>query len=436
MDAPREAERSWYSEVTRYQWIVLTIACLGWIFDVFEGQIFTVFKTPAMAEVLSTGEQGLSAEELDAQIGMYSDICFASFLIGGALGGLFFGMLADRIGRRQAMVWSILTYSLFSGLHFFATTWWHIAALRFLVAMGVGGEWAVAAALVAEVFSGKARTVAGGIFHASAVLGVLLAAFVGIFLTQASDWRIAFLLGVVPAILVFWILASLKESEKWQESRRQAAAAESGRGGLGELLSDPRWRKRAFIGFGLAAIGLGTYWGIYAWAPELMADVLGDEVSAEERRRQGSIAYMIMNLAGGLVGQLLFAPITMRFGRRAAFAFYHLGAAIIVPVTFLMASTWTQTVVLLTITAFFVAGMHAGYAIYFPEMFPTRLRATGASFCFNLGRLGSAIMLVVRGLLRSHLAPRHAVTVMSLFFVLGLVLLWFAPETKGEELPE
>ena len=430
MNSSVGAERLWYAEVTRYQWIVLAIACLGWVFDVFEGQIFTIFKTPAMAELLGVAEK-------DPRVGFYSDVSFASFLVGGAVGGLLFGMLADRIGRRQSMVWSILTYSVFSGLHYFAGTWWHVAILRFFVAMGVGGEWAVAAALVAEVFSGKARTAAGGIFHTSSVLGVMLATIVGILLTGATDWRWAFLLGLLPAFLVVWILASLKESEKWQAAKTRSGPASTARGGgLRELMADRRWRYRALIGFGLAAIGLGTYWGILAYAIELIGQVLGGSVSDEERRRAASTAYMIMNLAGSLVGQLAFTPITMRFGRRAAFAFYHAGAAIIVPLTFLTAATWTQTVVLLTITAFFVAGMHAGYAIYFPEMFPTRLRATGASFCFNLGRLGSAVMLVVRGQLRNVLTFRHAVSIMSLLFVVGLVLLWFAPETKGEELPD
>lgn len=430
MSPPAAAERPWYAEVTRYQWVVLAIACLGWVFDVFEGQVFTVFKTPAMAELLGVAEQ-------DPRVGFYSDISFATFLLGGAVGGLFFGMLADRIGRRQSMVWSILTYSVFSGLHYSAGSWWHIAVLRFFVAMGVGGEWAVAAALVAEVFSGKARTAAGGIFHASSVLGVMLATAVGMVLTAATDWRWAFVLGLLPALLVVWILVSLRESEKWQAART-AGGSGSGRGGGGlrELMGDPRWRSRALIGFGLAAIGLGTYWGILAYAPELIGQVLGESVSADQRRRAGSAAYMIMNLGGSLFGQLAFAPITMRVGRRAAFAFYHAGAAILVPVTFLAAATWAQAVALLTVTAFFVAGMHSGYAIYFPEMFPTRLRATGASFCFNLGRLGSALMLVVRGQLRNVLAPRHAVSVMSLLFLAGLVLLWFAPETKGEELPE
>jgi hypothetical protein len=181
---------------------------------------------------------------------------------------------------------------------------------------------------------------------------------------------------------------------------------------------------------------MGTYWGIYAWGPELVHEVLGDTVSAEERRSAASFAYLIMNFTGGLAGLLLFAPITMLTNRRTAFAIYHVGAMIVVPITFLACQEYWHTMVLLPLTAFFVVGMHAGYAIYFPELFPTRLRATGSSFCFNVGRSVAAVMLLVRGQLRDLLGLRWAVTVMASLFLVGLVLLFFAPETKDAELPE
>ena len=143
-----------------------------------------------------------------------------------------------------------------------------------------------------------------------------------------------------------------------------------------------------------------------------------------------------MNFTGGLAGLLLFAPITMATNRRIAFAFYHLGALIVVPITFLGCQTYWQAMIMLPVLAFFVVGMHAGYAIYFPELFPTRLRATGASFCFNVGRLVSAFMLLVRGELRDMLGLRWAVTAMASLFLVGLILLLFAPETKDQELQE
>ena len=435
MNAENETAGHWYDGVTRYQWLVLVIASLGWIFDVFEGQLFAVYKTPLLMDLIKVDDP----KELATLVDWFGNIGLASFLVGGAVGGLFFGVLADRIGRRQTMVWSILTYSIFSGMHYFAMSPWHIIALRFLVAMGVAGEWAIAASLVAEVFPKKARAVAGGIFHSSSVIGAVLASVVGMVLSKTSDWRWAFLMGVLPALLVVWVLVSLKESEKWEAATHGSEddAKQKLKGGsLRELLGTWRWARRALIGLGLASVGLGTYWAIYAWGPELVREVLGDTVSEQERNSAASFVYLIMNFTGGFAGLLLFAPITMLTNRRTAFAFYHVGALIMVPVTFLGATEYWHTLVLLPIMAFFVVGMHAGYAIYFPELFPTRLRATGASFCFNVGRLVSAGMILVRGWLREWLDLRLAVSVMASLFLVGLVLLIFAPETKDTELPE
>ena len=429
MNELKENEGRWYDGITRYQWIVLVIACLGWTFDVFEGQIYAVYKSPAMADLLV----GKDAAFVD----LIANVGLASFLIGGTVGGLLFGIMADRIGRRQSMVWSILMYSVFTGLHYFATDAWHVVALRFFVAMGVAGEWAIAASFVAEVFPKKARTMAGGIFHASSVVGAVLGSAIGVWVISMANWRWAFVLGVLPAFLVVWVLTSLKESERWQAEReRSSEETQKKRGSLRELLGVAQWRNRALIGMGLAAVGLGTYWGIYAWGLELVGEVLGDSVSEDERFRLGSFAYMLMNGTGGFAGLLFFAPLTMLTNRRIAFAFYHIGAIIVVPIAYLTPTEYWHTLVLLPIMAFFVVGMHAGYAIYFPELFPTRLRATGASFCFNVGRLAAAVMLLVRGWLREWLDLRVAVSVMTSLFLVGLVLLLIAPETKDEELPD
>jgi MFS family permease len=201
-------------------------------------------------------------------------------------------------------------------------------------------------------------------------------------------------------------------------------------------MSQPVWRSRALLGLGLATVGLATYWGIFAWGPELAALTLGSRVSPEERQSASSLAYLLMNFTGGLLGLLSFAPLAARRGRRFAFAVYHLGAAILAPATFLGAQTFPQALWLLPAMAFFVLGMHAGYAIYFPELFPTRLRATGSSACFNLGRVLGAVILLIRGTLGSMLGLRWAVVAISSVFWIGLIILVFAPETQGQELPE
>jgi MFS family permease len=426
----------WYAGITRAQWGVLAVASAGWVFDVYEGQIFTVFKTPALNELL----QG------DAQaVNRHTDIAFALFLVGGAVGGLGFGMLADRIGRVRVMSLTILVYSVFSALTFFARSVWEVEALRFLVALGTGGEWAVGAALVAETFPTRARAFASGSFHASSVLGGALASLTGMALVEPGAWRWGFLLGLAPALMVLWVRWGLREPESWRRARDEAEALSAAGataagdprpalGSLAGLLGDPRWRARALLGLALASVGLGTYWGIFARGPDLVREVLGPGASEASLQEASSRAYLLMNFTGGFLGLIAFAPAAARWGRKVAFVLYHVGALVVAPLTFLGASTYGQTLVLLPLMAFFVVGMHAGYAIYLPELFPTRLRATGSSFCFNVGRVLGAAMLYARGSLAASLGLRQSVVAMSGVFLVGLILLAFAPETKEKEL--
>jgi MFS family permease len=418
----------WYHGLAAGQWIILAVASAGWVFDVYEGQLFTIFKTPMLAELTGGGPSSI---EMQANVG------FAAFLLGGAIGGLLFGILGDRYGRVRIMAATILVYSVFSALTALAQSVGQVHVLRFLVALGTGGEWAIAAALVAETFPAHARTTASGIFHASSVIGVGLASGTGMIFVRPDSWRWGFLLGLAPALLVLWIRASLREPTRWVAARQKASPAPQAQlADLEELLGRSPWRSRALLGLGLAAVGLATYWGIFAWAPELVGAVLGEGATAEARQSASSLAYLLMNFTGGLLGLLSFAPLASWRGRRFAFAVYHLGAAILAPATFLGARSFAQALWLLPVMAFFVLGMHAGYAIYFPELFPTRLRATGCSACFNLGRVLGAVILLVRGSLGSILGLRWAVAAISSLFWAGLLILLVAPETRGQELPE
>src|SRR5947209_4841410 len=222
---PPEATGPWYAGVTRYQWTVLAIASAGWVFDVFEGQIFGACMNEALPVLLAgTGLEG--DKEFFINLGL------AAFLVGGAVGGLVFGMMADRWGRRRTMAVTILIYSVFTGLTALAQNWWQLTLLRFLVGMGVGGEWAVAAAVVAEVFPPRARPAASGIFHASSVLGTYLAVAAGLFVVAAdreTGWRWGFALGVVPALLILWVRVSMRDPETWHAARAAAKRDESQR---------------------------------------------------------------------------------------------------------------------------------------------------------------------------------------------------------------
>jgi MFS family permease len=410
--------------------IVLAVASAGWVFDVYEGQLFTIFKTPMFTE-LSGGDR--SAVDWQGNLG------FAIFLLGGAAGGLFFAVLSDRFGRARMMALTILIYSVFSSLTAFAQSTVQVHVLRFLVALGTGGEWAIAAALVAETFPSHSRARAAGVFHASSVIGTGLASVTGMLFQSKGSWRWGFLLGLLPALLVLWIRVGIRETRPGTSGDvKSSTTVRMARplGELRELFGSGPWRSRAFVGLGLATIGLATFWGIFAWSPELAGTILGAGLSEGRRQQMGNRAYLLMNFTGGLLGLLAFAPIASWRGRRFAFAVYHIGAALTAPACFLGVTTYVQALWFLPVMAFFVLGMHAGYAIYFPELFPRRLRATGSSACFNLGRVFGAVILLIRGTIGTAICLRWAVVAMSGLFWIGLLILWFAPETRGKELPD
>lgn len=414
----------WYSSVTRAQWLVLLIASLGWVFDAFEGQLFNLTRGAMLADLLRVPPG-------DVQVRQWGDIFLGVFLAGGTLGGLLFGMLGDKFGRKPVMVLTILFYSIFSGLTSFATELWHVGALRFLVAMGVGGEWAVAAALVAEVFPKSARTQAGGIFHTTGVLGTWLATLVA--MNVGDGWRTAYLVGIVPALLTLWVRASVEEPHSWQEART------SGRrmGSYAELFGDPRWRRRALLGMTLAAVGLGTFWGVCIATQDLVRELLLRQgISAHEAENKAKFAYGIIQALGAGVGQLCFGPISVRLGRRSTFALMHvLSFIMVVSVCYLPNAYW-QMLVLLPLLGFAALSIHSGYAIYFPELFPNHLRATGAGFCFNAGRLLAAPVLLLSGHVKTLMSLPNAVALLGCLFLLGLAALAFLPETRGQDLPE
>jgi len=325
-------------------------------------------------------------------------------------------------------------YSLFSGLTYFATELWHVAWLRLFVAMGVGGEWAVAASLVAEVFPTRARAQASGIFHASSVIGTWTAALVG--MAVGAQWRYAYLLGLIPALLVLWVRASVREPEKWQAKKSQGNTQ---LGSFKELLLNDKWRSRALLGMALAAVGLGTFWAVSVAGQDLSRQMLIESgVDADVAAERGKFAYGIVQTAGGGLGLLAFGPLCARFGRKPTFIAIQLLAFLVVPLTCFAPGSYTQLMLLLPLFGFLTLGMHAGYAIYFPELFPTHLRATGTSFCFNGGRILAFPVLLFSGWLKaeSGLQLGVAVSLLALLFLVGALVTLLLPETKGQELPE
>jgi MFS family permease len=345
--------------------------------------------------------------------------------------------MADRWGRKPTMALTILMYSLCSGLTYFAHSLTQVGVLRFLVAMGVGGEWAVAASLVAEVFPAQARAHACGIFHATSVFGTWTATLAS--LLVGIHWRHAYLIGIIPALLVAWVMASVKEPESWKRAVEKARNQGTQMGSLRELLTDPRWMRRALLGMLLAAVGLGTFWAVTVAGQDLAREMLiRHGMALEEASKKAQVAYGYVETAGGGLGLLSFGPLCVWLGRKRAFMWTLIGATLIVPITFFAPRNYTQLLLLLPVFGFLTLAIHAGFAVYFPELFPTRLRATGAGFCFNVGRTLAATMLFFSSWLKSRawLELRTAISLLGLLFLLGLIVIAFLPETKDQPLPE
>ncbi|HEX3658599.1 MAG TPA: MFS transporter [Pirellulales bacterium] len=441
-------ERPWYAEVTPYQWLVLLIASLGWIFDTFEGQIFPASEHVALLDLAPASSEGARAFQ--------AHVILAAFLCGGSLGGIVFGMLSDRIGRSKTMIYTILMYSLFTFISAAATNWQQLAVTRFLVAMGVGGEWAVASALVAEVFPPRARARSLGIFHGSSVLGGLMGVGAGMLIPQFG-WRVVYVAGALPALLTIWVRYSIREPESWHEARSKSNRDSNQQLGRIRDLFAPGIIRNTLVGLGLATVGLATYWGVFMYGKQLMrtaaeqqvlatipADASAaekDEVlsAAKDEAQYADMRGFLLQTIGAGIGLLSFGPICERIGRRAAFLFFHLGSLASALILFLGLAHSGATAIgsFLPVFGFFIVGMHAGYAVYFPELFPTRMRGTGAGFCFNCGRLLAAPILIIKGVMQSHdFSLEQSASTLSVLFLLGCVLLIWAKETKDQPLPE
>ena len=425
------APARWYQGVSRYQWLVLIIASVGWVFDAYEGQVFVLTRNDMLPDILGAASNA-------AAVRQWGDHFLSAFLAGGAIGGILFGSLADRFGRKPIMVVTILFYSIFAGLTYLATTLWQIGVLRFLVAMGVGGEWAVAAALVAEVFPKHARAHASGIFHATGCLGTFIAMAAG--LAVGSHWRYAYLISVLPALLVVWVWSRVKEPERWQQAHDRAIAGQGGKlGSFRELFFHRVWGPRALLGMVLAAVGLGTFWSVTVAGQDLALDLLRRTgVESEQAAAQAKLAYGLVQTIGGALGQMSFGPVCVRLGRRRTFILFQVLSLILVPVTCFVPTTYTQILLLLPLMSFATLSIHSGFAIYFPELVPNHLRSTGAGFCFNAGRLVASPVLILSGWLKAQpgVTLQMAISLMALLFVVGIVVVLFLPETKDKPLPE
>jgi MFS family permease len=440
-ETTRGTTTAWHHELTNHHWFVLAMASLGWLFDTMDQQLFTLARRPAVVDLLTAG----GAVPSEGTVAEYAGYATMVFMIGWASGGLVFGVLGDRIGRARTMVATILCYSLFTGLSAFSVGVWDFALYRFLTGLGVGGQFAVGVALVAESLPDRARPFALGWVQAASTVGNMLAALIGISLgvleqsgVIAGAWRVMFLIGTLPALLCIPIFRRLKEPERWQRVARQNVR----RGSVVELFSHPQWGRNAVVGMLLAFAGVVGLWGIGFFSVDLFRAVLDrTTMSAGEKTLWTGVISLLQN-AGGFLGIYAFMHLTQRVGRRKAFAAGFCAAMLTTAFTFWNLREFSDIFWMIPIMGFCQLALFGGYSIYLPELFPTRLRSTGTSFCYNVGRFVAALGPLALGLLTSRVYAsepdpmRYAGVTMCVVFLIGLAAVPFAPETKGKPLPE
>jgi len=436
-----ETRLRWYQGLSRYQWLVLVIAALGWLFDTMDQNIFTLVRQPAVSELV---KPLVPADQLQGVTNYYGGIIISIFLIGWALGGAVFGVLGDRIGRTRTMVFTILIYATFTGLSGTAHTWWQLAGFRFLAALGVGGEWAAGASMVAEVFPQRSRAMALGTLQALSAVGNMTAALICYGLAGVS-WRWAFAVGIVPALVVVWIRRSLKEPERWQHAKEVAAHdVKKELGAIGHLFTDPLLRRNTIGAVLLATAGVGGLWGVGFWTPDLLTIALKPlNLPPDQIGRYRSMMFFVQQ-AGALFGMYAYAMFSERTSRRGALLVFFLLAWAAVEGMFLTVRSFHQAMIWAPILGFCTLGPFSAYTVYFPELYPTRLRTTGCGFCYNCARILAAGAPFVLGGLSQHFAAasgqeggfRMAAAIVACIYAVGLVGLAIAPETKGQPLPE
>ncbi len=536
-------------------YMALTAALLGWMFDGAEMGVFSLVGRQAIKDLLSKYLADLPPVEQEGAVGLWFGIIMAAFLIGAATGGVVFGWLGDRIGRVRAMSLSILTYALFTGLCGFTTSAWQVGVLRFIAALGMGGEWSLGVALVMEIWPNKSRTFMAGLIGAAANVGYLLVGFIGLGLLQILDglhtllvdiglpqatadllvanrgWRIMMILGTVPALLTFLIRIFVPESEKWEAEQKKGTTSNwASQDLLGVLLGligpalivylwaapstgaiphtvylrllgtfiglaivtwgytfpviryyqrqaqatgNPaagNWLptlRRMLLAAALSSVPLVGTWGSTQWAPTWADKMVESSVEKEAAKLEsagdadGAKALrtnrpkakehtLIWLSVGAVVGTILAALSGDALGRRST---YCLLCVCSFASIFALYVTNTEYGPRLLFFAFLAGACTASFygwlPLYLPELFRTSVRATGQGFGFNFGRIIAAVGALIGGQLTSMFPKDYvlgpvviphgyplACTCISMVYAIGLAVIWLAPETKGQPLPD
>jgi MFS family permease len=393
-------------------------AWLGWTFDGLDMHLYTLVAAPFVAQLIG------ASSTTDSRVGRYGSIIQGAFLFGWALGGGFFGRIGDRLGRARALSLTVLTYAAFTGLSVFAHEWWHLMIFRFLAALGIGGEWAVGASLLSETWPRKWRPWIAAVLQTGVNVGILVAGLANVLLAAAPP-RYLFLVGVLPALLVFWIRKAVPEPAEWCHAKQNAPAIEPG---IRDLFCGNV--RRITVGVILVcAVSLTAHWAFMFWHQQHLRnlpDVLN--LPAAEKNKLASFA-MYLVIGSSIAGNFFAGWLARYFGYRSTIAltfllyFSAMLGAYYIPRDHQALLCWFPLIG-------FCQGAFALFTMYLPPLFPTLLRTTGAGFCYNIGRTVAALGTVFFGLFSKVGDHRAALLYAGMLFLPAACLCFFLPQRR------
>ena len=412
-----------YSELTPVHYRILGMSWAGWVFDFYDLILFTFLMIPIAKEYHFS----------NLQMSYVLGACLAAT----AVGGMIFGILSDRFGRRPVLQWTVLTYSFGTLLSGLAGNFWLLMIFRIITGLGVGGEWGTGQTYIGETFPCKNRGRYCAFMQTGAPIGIALASLVGGLLSPVIGWRSCFFISVLPAFLVFYIRKKLPESDLWLHRKK---SIESGHSLIGELkntgirqfmqLFSPQTRKYFILGLVLAIFDMSAYWLTYSWMPGYLHTQRNFTLTK-------SVFWILVTQTGGFLGYLLFGFVADRLGRRPAYSIY----SVIMALGLIMVTIFWDDIVMYPpiILAFmfmvgFGTGMFGGFGSLFSELFPTSIRNTAMGSAFNLARGIQFLTPVVISIIAVRYGLGGGISLAALFAVLTGAWIWTFPETRGKKL--
>lgn len=410
-------------DLSSRQWKSGIAAWLGWLFDGLDMHLYTLVAGSFVAMLVQ-------APVGDPQAKTYSAWIQAAFLVGWALGGGFFGRIGDKLGRSRALSLTILTYATFTGLSFFVHTWWQLLICRFVAALGIGGEWAVGSSLLSETWPKKWRPWIAAVLQTGVNIGVLIACLTVFALASVKGYqeRWVFLVGVAPALLVYWIRRHVPEPEEW-------TTAKSGAGGRAPGMRDlfsAELRRRTLLVIAICALSLSGWWAFMFWHIQHLQSLpeVAGWTRAEKQQLSSAVFFLVIGVSS--IGNFFAALLAKKLGYRRAIALLCAGFFLAILGSYGVERTYRELFFWLPLVGFF-SGVFGLFTMYLPPLFPTLLRTTGAGFCYNIGRIAAAVGTVVFGLYSNFTNLRQALLVVAFLFIPAAFVALNLPDLSPED---